>query len=889
MDRQAGPQWISRQVRSAFLRFFAERGHTIVASSSLIPGNDPTLLFVNAGMVQFKEAFLGLEKRSYSRAVTAQKCMRVSGKHNDLENVGPSPRHHTFFEMLGNFSLGDYFKREAVAYAFELMTGEFGIPAEKLVFTVHNTDDEAFEAWLAIPGVRPDQVLRMGDKTNFWMMADTGPCGPTSEIHYDWGKEACTCGQENCSVALDNGCERWLEIWNLVFMQFDQNAQGDRTPLPRPGVDTGMGLERIVAVLQNAKTNYDTDLFMPIMDYTQKLLGQTSEERERHLVNYRVIADHGRAMTFLIADGVLPGNTGRGYVLRLIMRRAMRYGRQMGFSGPFLGNVAAKVIEMMGDVYPELRERQKFILEVIGQEEERFARTLESGLAIFERQAAEALASGKRIISGEGAFRLYDTYGFPIDLTRDVARERGLEVDEAGFRQAMEQQRLRSQSEEQFAVNAQAEFYRYLDLPPTSFLGYESLESTSEILALVRENRLVETVQAGENVQIVLAATPFYAESGGQVGDTGKISYSEGTVEVTDTQRPVPGIIVHYGKVTSGYLRQGDVVIARVDTERRKDIMRNHTVTHLLHKSLRDILGPHAVQRGSLVAPDRLRFDFAHLQPVTSEELHRIEAETNDAILANLDVIPTILSLAQAQALGAMALFGEKYGDQVRMMSIGGDYSRELCGGTHLRHTGEIGFFTVVSEGSIGAGLRRIEALTGRWAEFYVRSQLDTLQEVAHVIGSSSNEILEKASQISQELADQRREIARLRRELSRSQLDRLIAQATPVDGMSVLAAEVQAMDAEDLRQMTDWIRDRLGSSVVVLGSVIEGKPLLVGAVTPDLIPRGLHAGNLIRDIARTIDGGGGGRPNLAQAGGKDASRLPAALAQVLDYVKNKV
>ncbi|MSP13000.1 MAG: alanine--tRNA ligase [Chloroflexi bacterium] len=889
MDHQANRQLSSQEVRSIFLSFFAERGHKVVASSSLIPGNDPTLLFVNAGMVQFKEAFLGLEKRTYARAVTAQKCMRVSGKHNDLENVGPSPRHHTFFEMLGNFSLGDYFKREAIPYAFELMTGVFAIPVEKLVFTVHNTDDEAFESWRAIPGVHPDQILRMGDKTNFWMMADTGPCGPTSEIHYDWGEEACTCGEKLCSVALDNGCERWLEIWNLVFMQFDQNAQSNRTLLPRPGVDTGMGLERIVAVLQNAKTNYDTDLFVPIMDYTQRLLGHTPAEREKHIVNYRVIADHGRAMTFLIADGVLPGNTGRGYVLRLIMRRAMRYGRQMGFTGPFLGNIAAKVIEMMGDIYPELRQRQKFILEVIGQEEERFARTLEAGLAMFERQAAEALASGKRIISGEGAFRLYDTYGFPIDLTRDVARERNLEVDEAGFRQAMEQQRLRSQSVEQFAVNAQAEFYRYLDLPPSRFLGYDSLESTSEILALIQDNRLTEIVQAGENVQVVLAATPFYAESGGQVGDTGKISYGEGAIEVTDTQRPIPGIIVHYGKVITGYLRQGDVVIAQVDAERRKDIMRNHTATHLLHKALRDILGPHALQRGSLVAQGHLRFDFANLQPVTVEELHKIEAETNAAILANMDVIPTILSLAQAQAIGAMALFGEKYGDQVRMISVGDNYSRELCGGTHLRHTGEIGFFTIISESSVGAGLRRIEALTGRGAETYVRQQLDALQEIAHVIGSSSNEIVEKANQLSHELAEQRREIARLHRELSRNQLDTLITQATRVDGMSILAAEVQAMDAEDLRQMTDWIRDRLGSSVVVLGAVIEGKPLLVGAVTPDLISRGLHAGNLVRDIARTIDGGGGGKPNMAQAGGKDASKLPAALAQVLDYIRNKV
>jgi len=821
--------------------------------------------------------------------------MRVSGKHNDLENVGPSPRHHTFFEMLGNFSFGDYFKAEAIRFAYEFVTRELGVPQDRLRYTVHMDDDEAYGYWLQMPGVRPEQIYRMGDKTNFWMMGDTGPCGPTSELHYDFGPQACTCGDPACSVLLDNGCERWLEIWNLVFMQFDQSADGRRTPLPKPGVDTGMGLERMVSVMQGLRSNYETDLFAPILDQVQRLLGHTDAQRREGLVAYRVIADHSRAMTFLIADGVLPGNEGRRYVLRMIMRRAMRFGKKLGFSGPFLSQVAQTVIDLMGGHYTELVERRDFILEAIRQEEERFQRTLETGLTILDRIMADVQAAGQVSIPGREAFRLYDTYGFPFDLTKDVAEEHGLTVDRAGFDQAMAEQKARARAAQRFAVTDSETFYRQLELPRTAFLGYDYDRLTSEarVLALVHDGELVETAQEGDVVEIVLDQSPFYAEAGGQVGDTGVIQARSGRAVVTDTQAPIPGLIVHQGRVEVGSLQVGQRVEAIVDAERRWDIMRNHTATHLLHRALHVVLGEHALQQGSLVAPDRLRFDFTHLSAVTPDELTEIERFINAAIRSDYTVTWKYLPFAEAQKAGAVALFGEKYGDVVRMVTVGegevprrGYFSRELCGGTHLQRTGQIGFLVIVSESSIGAGLRRIEAVTGRGAEAWVRDTVARLQQTADVLGSAPGELVTKAERLIEQLDAQRKEIARLRRELARRQVDVLVSQVQQVNGVQVVAGQVDVADADGLREMTDWIRQRLGSAVVVLGAVIEERPQLVAAVTPDLVERGYHAGRLVNAVAELVGGRGGGRPNLAQAGGRDASRLPGALSRVPELLE---
>ncbi|MFQ6058366.1 MAG: alanine--tRNA ligase [Anaerolineae bacterium] len=883
----------STEIRQAFLDFFASKGHAVVPSSSLIP-DDPTLLFTNAGMVQFKDLFLGLEKRSYTRATTAQKCMRVSGKHNDLENVGPSPRHHTFFEMLGNFSFGDYFKREAIHYAWELITQVYGLPADRLTFTVFEDDDEAFDVWHDEIDVPAERIHRMGEKTNFWMMADTGPCGPTSEIHWDWGPERCTCGRPDCSVALDNDCGRWLELWNLVFMQFDQAADGTRTPLPRPGVDTGLGLERIVSVMQGVYSNYETDLFVPLMDRVQELLGDTDAQRAEKIVGYRVIADHSRAMTFLIADGVLPGNEGRAYVLRMIMRRAMRFGKKLGFSGPFLGQIAQVVIETMGQHYHELVERREFVLQAIAQEEERFQRTLDVGLGLLEQVIAGVEARGETVIPGIEVFRLYDTYGFPPDLTRDVAEEHGLAIDQAGFEAAMAQQRERARRAAPFGWDEAEEFYRKLNLPATRFLGYETLTAEGRILSLVRDGVRVEEAGEGAQVEVVLDQTPFYAEAGGQVGDTGRLVAQGGElIEVTDTRSPLPGLHVHYGRVGAGVVRVGMTVRAEVDEERRWDIMRNHTATHLLHKALREVLGEHARQAGSLVAPDHLRFDFTHLAALTPEELTKIEARVNAKIRENLPVTATHTSYEEAIRAGAVALFGEKYGDVVRMVSID-EYTRELCGGTHLQATGQIGFFRLVSEASVGAGLRRIEALTGRGAEEDVRQRLALLERTAAQLQAAPTEVEEKVAALLEEFQQQRKEIARLRRELARRQVEALLGdalspsrgQVEEVQGVKVLAAQVEAADMDGLREMSDWLQDRLGSAVIVLGAVMKGRPGFVAAITPDLVERGLHAGKLVDQVARVTGGGGGGRPTMAQAGGKEADKIGEALELVKKLVR---
>ena len=752
----------SAEIRQAFLDYFEKQGHTVVASASLVPGNDPTLLFTNAGMVQFKDAFLGLEKRDYVRAATSQKCMRVSGKHNDLENVGPSPRHHTFFEMLGNFSFGDYFKKDAIRYAYESLTQTYGLDPERMYYTVHTEDDEAYGYWVDDVEVEPERVYHMGDETNFWMMGDTGPCGPTSELHWDWGAEFCTCGETDCSVLLDNGCDRWLEVWNLVFMQFNQAADGSRTPLPKPGVDTGMGLERIVSVVQDKRSTYQTDLFTPIMDHVQELLGHSDEEREEHLVSYRVIADHGRAVTFMIGDGVMPGNEGRRYVLRLILRRAARHGRMAGFSEPFLADIAQVVIREMGEHYTELKTRQEFILNVIAQEEERFYQTYEHGLRLLTDLMDEMREQGETVIGGSDAFKLHATYGFPFELTLDIAQEQGFLVDEDGFEQAMAEHEKISASD-QFKLTGEESLAFYADLldelkadeqlgrSGVDYDPYRDTEMESHLVAIIRDGQAVDEAREGEQVELVLAATPFYVEAGGQITDTGSIVHYDDPdsppawiLQVTDTRQPVAGLILHAGQMVAGRAGLGDSTWAVVDTDRRWDIMRNHTATHLLHHELRCVLGEHVQQAGSLGAPDRLRFDFTHPAMVTQEELQTIERAVNQAILANYPVRPEFHTYKEAVAAGAMALFGEKYGDRVRVVKIGdGDapFSQELCGGTHVNYTGDLGFFHILSEGSIASGVRRIEAVTGRRAYQLAQERMALLDSTAAFLGCAPDEV----------------------------------------------------------------------------------------------------------------------------------------------------
>jgi len=901
----------SNEVRAAFLKFFEERGHTVVPSSSLIPVGDPTLLFVNAGMVQFKDVFLGLARREYTRATTAQRCLRVSGKHNDLDAVGPSPRHHTLFEMLGNFSFGDYFKREAIHYAYELVTRVFGIDPQRLIFTVHEDDDEAYAIWTREVKVPAERVLRMGDKTNFWSMGDTGPCGPTSELHYDWGEAACTCGDPRCSVALDNGCDRWVEIWNLVFMQFNQAADGTRSLLPRHGVDTGMGFERIVSVIQDRHSTYETDIFVPILARIQSLLGDSDAQAAEKYVAYRVIADHARAVTFLIGDGVIPSSEGRGYVLRLILRRAARYGKKAGFTGPFLAQVAEKVIELMGPHYRELEERKAFIYKTITAEEERFQQTLSTGLAMLEEMLAQPAVRASGVLSGEDAFRLYDTYGFPLDLTRDVAREHGLKVDEIGYQRAMAEQRERARAATRFGTDQEEQNAFYVNvleglrsaglLPEGTVrhICYETTQAEGPVLAILRDRQQVSSARQGDHVEIVLPESPFYVESGGQVADTGVIGlYEEGKempvweVQVDEARQPTPGLIVHSGHVVLGTVRVGDRARAAVDWERRLDIMRNHTATHLLHSELRYVLGEHVHQAGSLVAPDRLRFDFTHSAMLTEEELAAIEQSVNDAILAAYPVEATWTTYKQAVAEGAMALFGEKYGEEVRVIRIGwpGEpFSQELCGGTHVNNTSELGLCHIISEGSVGAGVRRIEAVTGRWAQRLVQRQLAQLHRTATFLGCQEDEVDRKVLSLLDQIQTLQKENARLRQALAKRDFELLITRVQEIGDVKVLAVPVEAADVDTMRNMSDWFRDRLGSAVIVLGAAIGNRPNFVAAVTPDLVERGFHAGQIVKVVAEAVGGGGGGRPTMAQAGGRDLSRMNEALELVPQWVERKL
>ncbi|MBC8447590.1 MAG: alanine--tRNA ligase [Chloroflexi bacterium] len=909
----------SARIRQDFLDFFAGKGHTIVPSSSLVPVDDPTLLFTNAGMNQFKNIFLGLERREYTRAADTQKCMRVAGKHNDLEDVGPSAYHHTLFEMLGNWSFGDYYKKEAIAWAWELLTAVWGLPKEHLYATVFEddkgdlgVDEEAAGYWQTETGIDPEHVLLFGRKDNFWEMGDTGPCGPCSEIHLDRGPEYCDKCDDLEHVCRVNGdCQRFVELWNLVFIQYDRHQSGELDELPAKHIDTGMGFERVVNVLQGVKTNYETDLFMPIIERAQELLGHSDEQREEHIVAYSVIADHGRAMTFLIGDGVLPANEGRGYVLRLLIRRAARYGRKIGFQEPFLAEIAQVVMEVMGPHFREIVDRRPFILKTITAEEERFQQTLSTGLARLDELMVELIASGETTIPGEDAFRLYDTFGFPLDITRDVAREHGFSVDEAGYQEALKAQQARARAAAQFgpieAEDLQIYFHVLEDLRRQDVVGEEgvglvydeAVQFDTTVAAIIQGGKPVDVARPGEAVEIVLPLTPFYVEAGGQVSDAGLIlGYADGgeeplwEVRVDDTHRPVPGLVVHVGEVTDGTVRRGDGAVAVVDHERRLDIMRNHTATHILHSELRYILGEHVHQAGSLVAPDHLRFDFTHSSMLTQDELDAVEQSVNDAILANYPVDAEHTSYREAVDAGAMALFGEKYGDQVRAVKVGysdEEFSYELCGGTHIPWTSEIGLFHILSESSVGAGIRRIEAVTGRAAQRLVQERLSQLERAATFLGSQPGEVDRRVLSLLDEVQSLRKEVARLQQAVAKRDFELLLDRVQDVRGVQVLAAQVDVADEGTMREMTDWFRDKLGSGVIVLGAAIDRRPRLVAAVTPDLVKRGLHAGRLIQAVAQVVDGGGGGRPTMAQAGGRDLSRLSEALALVSAWVAEKL
>jgi alanyl-tRNA synthetase len=901
----------SAEIRSSFLEFFREKEHLIVPSASLIPLDDPTLLFTNAGMNQFKDSFLGLVPPPASRVADAQKCMRVSGKHNDLEDVGPSPYHHTFFEMLGNWSFGDYYKREAIRWAWELLTNVWEFPSEHLYSTVFkdeegeiSTDLEAVEYWKNETDIDTEHILFFGRKDNFWEMGDTGPCGPCSEIHFDRGTEFCDMTDEPGHVCAVNGeCARFIELWNLVFIQYNALESGELELLPDQHVDTGMGFERVAMVIQGGRSNYDTDLFTPIFRRTRELAGQTEEKAEQSTVAYRVIADHARAAAFLVGDGVLPGSVGRGYVLRMIIRRAARFGRKLGLAEPFLARVAEAVIENMGNHYRELRDRREHISQTITQEEKRFMRTLDQGLARLDQLLSE-LSQDNTILKGRDAFDLYTTYGLPVEITRDVAAEHGYSVDEDGFQTALSAHRDLSSSEQADTYGAGLNFYAdlleqlkaegKLDDAGVKHRPYGNTKVRTPVIALVQEEERVQSVKSGEKVNLILPETPFYVEAGGQVSDSGMVVSADGVgldwkIQITEMRRPLPGLILHIGRVLEGQPEEGDLAVAQVNSERRLDIMRNHTATHLLHRALRRVLGTHVQQAGSLVAPDRLRFDFTHHAMLTQSQLDEISRIVNDAILANYPLHTAQENYQAALENGVIALFGEKYGDMVRVVRVGDSddlYSQELCGGTHVAETGDIGLFHIRSEGSVGAGVRRIEAVTGRAAQALVRDQLQALQTIAATLGCPPEEVVQKVESLIARNESAQVKLQKLGQKLAYLEFEELMRQAQHIDDVALLAARVQVDDPEMMRQMTDWFRDKNPVGVVVLGTLINERPQLVAALTPNLVERGLHAGNLVKRVAQIVGGGGGGRPTLAQAGGRDASRLDEALDRVPELVQ---
>ncbi|KMM77468.1 alanyl-tRNA synthetase [Xanthomonas sp. NCPPB 1128] len=877
----APAKFSTSQIRSDFLDFFKGKGHTIVPSAPLVPGNDPTLLFTNSGMVQFKDVFLGAEKRSYVRAADVQRCLRAGGKHNDLDSVGYTARHHTFFEMLGNWSFGDYFKKDAIAWAWELLTQVWKLPAERLLVTVYHTDDEAYGLWRDMIGVPAERIVRIGDNKgapyasdNFWQMADTGPCGPCTEIFYDHG--AHIAGGPPGSP--DEDGDRFIEIWNLVFMQFDRQPDGTLVPLPAPCVDTGMGLERLAAILQHVHTNYEIDLFQTLIRKASELTGTADLENK----SLRVIADHIRACAFLIVDGVLPSNEGRGYVLRRIIRRALRHGWMLGVRQPFFSKLVPTLVELMGEAYPELAATQDTVLRALQAEEERFAETLDAGMKIFEDVAAKAQGG---VIAGEDAFRLYDTYGFPLDLTQDIARERDLRVDEQGFETAMDEQRRRAREAGKFGGGVQLPADLVATLAPTVFLGYDSLQADGlRVVALLKDGRPVQSAQAGDAVIVLTDKTPFYAESGGQVGDLGILTAAGTRLTVTDTQKFAGQFHGHVGTLEEGSLKLGDVLAGQVDVERRSATILNHSATHLLHAALREVLGTHVQQKGSLVAPDRLRFDFSHFQPIGAEELALIERKVNQQVRANNAAEVHQMGMQEALDFGAMALFGEKYGERVRVLKMG-DYSTELCGGTHVGRTGDIGLFKITSEGGVSAGVRRIEAVTGQGALDYVASEEARLREAADLVGGNSHDVVDKIRQLGERYKRMERELEALKAKLASGATADLAGSAVDVAGVKVLAVRLEGFDAKALREAMDRLKQQLGDSVIVLAGASEGKVALVAGVNGSPMGR-VKAGELLSHIAGQISGKGGGRPDLAQGGGEDGPALAPALAGVPAWVK---
>ncbi len=866
------------EIRETFLRFFERRGHRRVASASLVPQGDPTLLFTNAGMVPFKRLFLGEEVRDYTTAVTSQKCIRVSGKHNDLENVGRTPRHHTFFEMLGNFSFGDYFKREAIEYAWEFLTGEIGLDPAPLVVSVFREDDDAYGIWRDVIGLPEQKVLRLDEDENFWAMGDTGPCGPCAEIHMDFGENP-GCTSEVCGPACD--CGRWLEVWNLVFMQFDRQASGEMTPLPRPSIDTGTGLERLAAVVQGVRSNYDSDLFRGILERAQEISGVTRGADPAKDVSLHVVADHARAIAFLVGDGVLPSNEGRGYVLRRILRRAARHGALLGVERPFLCDVAEVVIDEMSGAYPELADRRAFISDRIRREEERFLETLARGLGLLEEQIEGLKQRGETRLPGEVVFKLYDTYGFPVDLTQDILRGHGLLHDQAGFDAAMGEQRTRARAAWKGSGDSRVDevYGRIAADLKTTFRGYETLELEATLRALLVGGEPADVARRGDEVEVVLDETPFYAESGGQVGDRGTLSTDAGCVEILDTQRPVGELVVHRGRVVKGEVRVETPALLTVDARARAATVRNHSGTHLLHAALREVLGQQAMQKGSLVAPDRLRFDFTHDAPLSDHEIREIEDLVNGWIESDAPSRVRQMSYADAIEAGAIAIFEEKYGDSVRVISFG-DFSTELCGGTHAGATGEIGLLKIVSESGTAAGVRRIEALTGLGALEHIRHQERALQRVARLLKAPAMDLVPRVEKLLEELRAAEQELAALRAARRGAASADLTQRAREVAGVRVVTAEVDGASGEELRAMVDELRARLGSGVVLLAASAEGRVSLALGVTGDLTGQ-LHAGDLVRDVAAVLGGKGGGRPEFARAGGNAPERLDEAFARL--------
>ena len=871
----------SSEIRQKFLDYFASRGHAVVASSSLVPHEDPTLLFTNAGMNQFKDVFLGFDKRPYTRAASSQKCVRAGGKHNDLENVGYTARHHTFFEMLGNFSFGDYFKRDAIAYAWELLTEVFKLPKDKLYITVYAEDDEAYDIWTKEIGLEADRVIRIGDNKgaryasdNFWMMGDTGPCGPCTEIFYDHGAHI----PGGLPGTPEEDGDRYIEIWNNVFMQFNRDEHGVMHPLPKPSVDTGMGLERISAVLQHVHSNYEIDLFQNLICAAARVT-KTSDLTNNSL---KVLADHIRACSFLIADGVIPGNEGRGYVLRRIIRRAIRHGYKLGARAAFFHGMVPDLIAEMGAAYPELPAAQERVMAVLKQEEERFFTTIEHGMSILEADLAEMAKQGNKVFNGETAFKLHDTYGFPLDLTADICREHHVVVDVATFDAAMSHQKEQARAAGKFKMAANLEYAG----PATTFYGYDTMECKGNILALYKDGVAVNELNEGDTGVVVLDDTPFYAESGGQVGDCGELRSVHGIFAVEDTQKIQASVFGHHGVVKTGKLSVGNGVTAKVDAVARNHTVRNHSATHLMHKALREVLGAHVQQKGSQVDAGKTRFDFVHMQPLSDDEIRKVEAIVNAEILTNAECQARVMGIEDAQKTGAVMLFGEKYGDEVRVLDIGS--SRELCGGTHVKRTGDIGLFKIVAESGVAAGVRRIEAVTGEGALALVQQQEDQLRQVADAVKAQPAEAAVRITQIMDNVKALEKELAALKSKLASAQGDELLAQAQDINGVKVLAAKLEGADSATLRETMDKLKDKLKTAAIVLASVTDGKVSLIAGVTADATAR-VKAGELVNFVAQQVGGKGGGRPDMAQAGGTQPEHLAKALAGVADWVKAKL